>query len=151
MAAEPGGLGLVQNVNTTTMTYSAKIISVAIARPPTAVYAFAANPTNLPKWASGLSGSIKRVGAEWVAESPMGKVKIKFAKRNAFGVLDHEVTLESGATFYNPMRVQPNGKGSEVMFTLYRLPKVSAKAYARDARHIRQDLAKLKSLLGKKG
>lgn len=142
------GFGL--DLKATTMTHPAKIISLAIARSPVAVYAFAANPKNLPKWASGLSGAIKRVGAEWVAESPMGKVKIKFAKRNAFGVLDHEVTIESGAVFYNPMRVQPNGQGSEVMFTLYRLPKVSAKSYARDARRVRQDLAKLKSVLEKK-
>jgi hypothetical protein len=130
--------------------YPAKIISVGIARSPAAVYTFVANPKNLPKWASGLSGSIKRVGADWVADSPMGKVRIKFAKRNAFGILDHDVTLESGATFYNPMRVQANGKGSEVMFTLYRLPKVSDRAFAADAKNIRRDLAKLKSLLGKK-
>lgn len=131
------------------VTYPAKIISITIARSPAAVYAFAATPKNLPKWASGLSGSIKQVGGQWIAESPMGKVKIKFARKNALGILDHDVTLESGTTFYNPMRVQPNGKGSEVMFTLYRLPKVSDKAYAADAKHIRQDLAKLRSLLEK--
>ena len=128
-------------------TYLAKLISITLSRPPAAVYAFAANPKNLPKWASGLSGSIKKVGGQWVAESPMGKVKIRFARKNAFGVLDHFVTVGSGETFYNPMRVQPNGKGSEVLFTLYRLPKVSDKAYAADAKHIRQDLAKLKALL----
>ena len=132
-----------------TVTYPAKIISTSISRSPTAVYAFAANPKNLPKWASGLSGSIKQIAGQWIAESPMGKVKIKFARKNTLGVLDHLVTLESGATFYNPMRVQPNGKGSEVLFTLYRLPKVSDKAYAADARHIRQDLAKLKAVLEK--
>lgn len=114
-----------------TTIYPAKIISITIARSPAAVYAFTANPKNLPKWASGLGGSIKQVGGQWVAESPMGKVKIKFARKNALGVLDHDVTLESGATFYNPMRVQANGKGSEVMFTLYRLPKVSDQALPR--------------------
>ena len=132
-----------------TETYPAKIISISISRSPAAVYAFASNPKNLPKWASGLSGSIKQIGGQWVAESPMGTVKIKFTRKNALGVLDHVVTVESGETFLNPMRVQPNGKGSEVLFTLYRLPKVSDKAYAADARHIRQDLAKLKALLEK--
>jgi uncharacterized membrane protein len=127
--------------------FPAKVISIAIARPPAAVYAFTANPKNLPKWASGLSGSIKRVGGQWVAESPMGQVRIKFAAKNSLGVLDHQVTVGSGASFYNPMRVQANGKGSEVMFTLYRLPKVSDKAFAADAKQIRQDLAKLKSIL----
>jgi hypothetical protein len=128
-------------------THRAEVVSIAIARRPAAVYAFAANPMNLPKWASRLSGSIKRVGREWVAESPMGKVRIKFAARNAFGVLDHDVILASGARFHNPMRVQPNGQGSEVIFTLYRMPKVTDKAFARDLKSIRKDLRKLKALV----
>ena len=133
-----------------TTTYAAKIISITIRRAPIAVYAFAANPKNLPKWASGLSSStIERGNGHWVAESPMGKVKIKFAAKNTFGIVDHQVTTGDGATFYNPMRVQANGAGSEVMFTLYRLPKVSDKAYAKDARSIQADLARLKSILEK--
>jgi len=128
--------------------HPAKTISIAISRPPAVVYAFAANARNLPKWATGLSGAlIKRAGDQWLADSPMGQVRIKFAPKNSFGILDHEVTTEGGSTFYNPMRVQPNGEGSEVMFTLYRLPKVSAIAYAKDAKHIRNDLRRLKSLL----
>jgi uncharacterized protein YndB with AHSA1/START domain len=46
-------------------------VSVSIDRPPSEVYAFAADPANLPRWARGLSASIERVGDEWVAESPM--------------------------------------------------------------------------------
>jgi len=131
------------------MTHPVQYVSVAIARPPAEVYAFAASPENLPQWAAGLSGSIKRIGGEWVAGSPMGKVKIKFAERNAFGVLDHQVTLESGATVYNPMRVQPNGTGSEVVFTLYRLPEVTAQQFQEDAGRVRQDLDRLKAILEK--
>ena len=133
----------------TSLIYPAKIISIGIARKPAAVYTFTANPKNLPKWASGLGGSIKKSGSQWVADSPMGKVRIKFAQKNPFGILDHLVTLESGQAFDNPMRVQVNGKGSEVMFTLYRLPKTSDAAFAKDAKAIRHDLAKLKSLLEK--
>jgi hypothetical protein len=33
--------------------------------------------------------------------------------------LDHDVTLPSGETLSNPMRVVPNGTGSEVVFTLF--------------------------------
>ena len=74
-------------------------ISVHIDRPPDEVYAFASNPANLPKWATGLGGSIRQVKSEWVADAPMGKVKIRFAERNKFGVLDHDVVLESGVRF----------------------------------------------------
>jgi uncharacterized membrane protein len=54
------------------MTFTAKHISVSINRSAAQVYEFAANPENLPKWAAGLSGSIRRVKEEWIAESPMG-------------------------------------------------------------------------------
>ena len=71
---------------------------------------------NLPKWATGLSGSIKKVNGEWIADAPTGKVKIKFVDDNKFGILDHEVVLETGVKIYNPMRVIANGNGSEIFF-----------------------------------
>src|SRR5262247_3371948 len=97
------------------MTFTAKHISVSINRSSDQGYEFASNPENLPKWAAGLSGSIRRVNEEWIAESPMGTVKVEFAEKNKFGVLDHDVTLSSGAKFYNPMRVFPNNDGSELV------------------------------------
>lgn len=63
-------------------TFEAKNISISISRPPNEVYEFVSNPINLPKWATGLSGSIKNVNGEWIADSPMGQVKIKFAESN---------------------------------------------------------------------
>jgi uncharacterized protein YndB with AHSA1/START domain len=130
-----------------TTTFPVRLVSVSIARPPGDVYAFAADPENLPRWATGLGGSIERVGGEWVADSPMGKLKIRFAPHNAFGVLDHEVELESGASFLNPMRVVANGSGSEVTFTLFRMPGTTDDAFAADVHAITTDLAALKRLL----
>jgi len=57
-----------------------------------------------------------------VAESPMGPVVIAFVPSNDHGVLDHDVTLPSGETVHNPMRVIAAGGGSEVVFTLRRAP-----------------------------
>ena len=131
------------------MTLMAKHITVSINRSAAQVYEFASNPENLPKWAAGLSGSIKKLDGDWVAESPMGSVKVKFAEKNQFGVLDHDVTLPSGVKVYNPMRVFPNNDGSELVFTLYRQPDVSDREFAEDAKSVEKDLAKLKSLLGK--
>jgi hypothetical protein len=82
-----------------------------------------------------------------VAWSPLGKVKIRFADQNAFGVLDHDVTLPSGVTVHNPMRVIPNDRGSEVVFTLFRRPGVSEAKFAEDARWVARDLRALKALL----
>jgi hypothetical protein len=129
------------------MTLMAKHISVSIARCAAEVYEFASNPENLPRWAGGLSGSIKNVDDEWIAEAPMGTVKVNFAEKNKFGILDHDVTLSSGTKFYNPMRVFPNNDGSEVVFTLYRLAGMSDQKFADDAGSVERDLNKLKTLL----
>jgi hypothetical protein len=131
------------------MTFKSQHISISIDRPADEVYEFASNPENLPKWAAGLSGSIKNVDGEWIAESPMGSIKVKFADKNKFGVLDHDVTLPSGAIVYNPMRVFPNNDGSELIFTLYRRPDMSDQMFAEDANAVMKDLETLKALLEK--
>ena len=95
-----------------TTTYQVRHISVSINRPPDEVYAFVSNPENVLKWATGLGNSIKKVKDEWIAEAPMGRVKIKFAEENKFGVLDHEVVLESGVKINNPMRVIAKAKAA---------------------------------------
>lgn len=129
-------------------TREVRYVSIAIDVPPSEVYAFASEPRNLPRWASGLSdGSIQQVDGEWVATAPMGEVRIRFAGLNVFGVLDHDVTLETGATVHNPMRVVPNGAGSEVVFTLFQLPGVSDEAFETDANIVANDLLALKRLL----
>src|SRR4030095_16633181 len=129
------------------MTFMAKHISVSINRSAAQVYEFASNPENLPKWAAGLSCSIKQIYEDWIAQAPMGRVKVKFAEKNQFGVLDHDVILPSGVKVYNPMRVFPNNDGSELVFTLYRRPDVSDQEFAQDAQSVEKDLAKLKTLL----
>jgi len=49
------------------MTFKSRHVSVSINRPADQVYEFASNPENLPKWAAGLSGSIKNVnGSELI-------------------------------------------------------------------------------------
>ena len=129
------------------MTFIAKHISVSINLSAPQVYEFASNPENLPQWAAGLSGTISKVDDDWIAESPMGMIKIKFAERNEFGILDHYVTLPSGPEFYNPMRVFANDRGSEIVFTLYRQPNMTDQTFAEDAATIERDLRALKTLL----
>ncbi|MBL4833673.1 MAG: SRPBCC family protein [Pseudomonas sp.] len=123
-------------------------LSTYIHRPPRDVYAFASNPENLPAWAAGLASSeITSDGNAWVAKAPFGKVRIRFAPTNAFGVMDHDVELESGVVVHNPMRVVPNGEGSEFIFTLFRQPGMTNEQFAADARAVTEDLSTLRGLL----
>lgn len=125
----------------------ARTLSVSIGRTPAEVYAFVANPENLPKWARGLGQSIRKEGEGWVIATPQGAVRFRFAEKNPFGVLDHYVTLPSGIEVYVPMRVVANGSGSEVLFTLYRAPEMTDAQYAADAQLVEADLRALQELL----
>lgn len=126
-------------------------VSVYIARGQDDVYEFASNPINLPQWAAGLARSeVNKEGDEWVVEAPFGRVRIRFAERNSLGVMDHDVRLESGVTVHNPMRVVPNGEGSELIFTLIRQPGMTDEKFAEDKAAVEKDLRTLKDLLERK-
>jgi hypothetical protein len=129
------------------MTSDSRHISARIDRPADEVYEYASDPVNLPAWASGLGSSVELVDGRWIAESPMGRVAFAFVPRNEYGVLDHDVTLPSGESVYNPMRVIADGTASEVVFTLRRQPGMTDDAFARDADAVATDLAALKRAL----
>ncbi|WP_210415667.1 hypothetical protein [Bdellovibrio sp. ZAP7] len=132
------------------VTYPAKQISISIGKNVNEVYQFISTPENMPRWAAGLSqAELVKSGDDWIADSPMGKVKVRFAEKNKFGVVDHDVTLPSGEVNHNPLRVVKNADGSEVIFTLYRRPKMSDVDFENDARAVTKDLQKLKQILEK--
>lgn len=123
-------------------------VSARVHRPAAEVYAYVADPTHLPEWAHGLTGSITREGDTWVADSPMGRVTVAFAPPNDLGVLDHDVTLPSGETFHNPFRVLPDGPTTcELVFTVRRPPGTTRDDFARDVTTVADDLNRLKERL----
>lgn len=122
-------------------------IAVDVERPADAVYAYAADPSNLPAWASGLGGSGELVDGRWETEAPFGRVVVAFVAPNALGVLDHDVTLPTGKVVRNPMRVLADGTGCEVVFSLRRAPGTSDEAHEQDAATILDDLETLKRIV----
>jgi hypothetical protein len=128
-------------------THASRTISVSIACPPERVYAFVVDPANFPRWATSFVRSIRRTEAGWVADTPAGPIGLRFVERNDLGVLDHYVTPAPGVEIYSPMRVLPNGSGSEVVFTLFQLPEATDDAFAEDAAMVARDLATLKRVL----
>ncbi len=61
--------------------------------------------------------------------------------------MDHDVELDSGLVVHSPMRVVPNGDGSEFIFTLLRQPWMSDDQFRDDANAVAKDLRALKKLL----
>jgi hypothetical protein len=129
------------------MSIESRHLSVPIRLSAEQVYRYVTDPANLPRWAAGLTGSIQRVGDDWIADSPMGPVRVSFVADNEFGVADHDVTLPSGETVRNPMRVIADGDGCELVFTVRRRPEQSAAEFEADAAAVERDLARLRSLL----
>jgi ketosteroid isomerase-like protein len=122
-------------------------MSVSIRRSPREVYAFISNGENIPRWAAGLGTTVRRAGDEWLASGSIGSVRVRFTAPNDLGVADHDVTLPSGDTVHNPMRVVPNGVGSTVIFTLLRQRGVSKQQFEEDAQAVARDLETLKAML----
>ena len=147
MVATPCAFGQTTGETFMATMYQSRNLSVQIRRNPRDVYDFTSVPENFPRWASGLGKSLKRKNGEWIAETPQGPIKVRFTERNEFGILDHYVIPESGVEIYIPMRVIPNGSGSELIFTLFRLSDVSDEKFAADAEWVMRDLTALKNLL----
>jgi hypothetical protein len=117
-------------------TRTSRHISVWVSAAPDAVYAFASDPAHLSRWAAGL------------ADPALGAADVEFARPNDFGVLDHVVTLPSGESFYNPMRVIPAGDSAcEVVFTLRRQRGMSDEQLDADTAAVTADLRRLRELV----
>ena len=126
-----------------------KVVSRTVAAPAHEVYEFARQRENLHLWASGLaSADIEEEGDHWVvADSPMGRIQIKMAPKNDFGVLDHDVTTPDGTTTRNAFRVTPVDEGCALTFVVLRAAGASAEAFEQDAAHVLKDLQALKALV----
>jgi len=125
-------------------------LAVQIARPVADVYAFAADPANLPQWAAGLGGPMVREGDAWFFDTPGGRAQIVFAPINDLGVLDHDVLTPSGETVHVPMRVIVGAAGSscsEVVFTLRRGDEITDDDFAHDQALVTADLERLRDIL----
>jgi hypothetical protein len=72
---------------------------------------------------------------------------VRFSERNAYGVLDHSVTLPRGVTVYVPLRVVAKESGCELVLTLFRQPGMSDERFAADAQWVMRDLDVAKRLL----
>jgi hypothetical protein len=124
----------------------ARTLSVSIERDPGAVYAFVRDAARLPEWVAFCT-AIKRVGDVWTMETDRGPQTLRFIDDNPHGVLDHVVSPAPGVEILVPMRVVPNGSGSEVLFTLVRAEGMTDEEYATDVGLVERDLSALKQFL----
>jgi hypothetical protein len=123
----------------------ATTLTLSVAAPSAAVYAYAANPANLPDWAPAFCRSAQQDAAgQWWLETPMGRLAATFAAANPFGVLDHHLVFPDGSSVDVAMRVIANDAGAELLFTLIRPADQTDAEHAEDCRLVMADLNMLK-------
>ena len=126
------------------MNFASRIVSQACDVAADTVYEFAHRVENLPRWAAGLASSLRQQDGAWFTDTPDGPVRIAMAPRNAFRVMDHDVTLPGGLTVHNAFRVTPTGDGSLLSFVVLRLPGMTDAEFERDTGLVAKDLQTLK-------
>lgn len=127
-------------------TFPARTLSVDIDRPFDTVYAYAADPANLVRWAPGLGTDFRRDGEDWLFRQAGETIRLRFTPNNPFGVLDHDVFTPQGVV-HVAMRAMPNGDGTTVTFLLLQTPDLDDARLARDAAAVQRDLDALKAIL----
>lgn len=68
----------------------------------------------------------------------MGRVTVRFLPHNDLGVLDHDVTLPSGTTANNPVRVLSHPNGAEILFTVRQI-ELGNEEFERDLGTVAED------------
>lgn len=128
------------------MTYAVKNVHVSINKTADEVYQFASQPENFPKWVK-LFQSMSKQDDHWIGKTAQGDVTIKWAPPNNFYILDHHVIFPNGETVFNAMRIVPNNKGCEFVFTLFQRPGRTEADFEEDAGLVKADLETLKRIM----
>ncbi len=127
-------------------TAAARTVSISIDRDSRRLYAFVRAAENFPKWVA-FCKAIRRSDDAWTMETEQGSMTLRFVEDNPHGVLDHVVNPAPGVEVYVPMRVVPNGSGSEVIFTVFRAPEMTDEKFLEDVALVERDLGVLKGLV----
>ena len=127
--------------------YRAEVVHVSILAPPQRVFEFLADVNHWKEWAPWVRAVHKSSDREWILDTDTGPMPLRFGVANSLGVLDHTVTLASGVTIYNSMRVSANGSGSELMMIVLQTPPATSEQFAQDVQAVRDDFARIKKVV----
>ena len=128
--------------------FLSKTISIPIYRPYHEVYEYLVEPRNFPSWASNLGPDFEQVGEhDWATTTRTGRVILRFAPRNDYGVLDHQLIIEGKPPISTPMRLIENDDGCEIIYTQFQRVGMTLEAFASEVEWVTSDFEALRSLL----
>lgn len=123
----------------------AEVIHISILANPSSVVAFLTDMEKWKTWAPWVRSATRVSEGSWRLDTSDGGMTVRFVEANSFGVLDHEVTVASGVTVFNAMRVVPNGTGSELVMVVTQSPHMSVEQFEKDVQAVTDDFARLKT------
>ena len=127
--------------------YRAEVVHVSILASPRQVFDFLADVNNWKTWAPWVRGVAKSSARDWTVETDGGALRLHFVEANSLGILDHTVTLASGDTIYNAMRVSPNASGSELSMIVLQTPPATSTQFEQDVQAVRDDFGRIKRVV----
>lgn len=133
---------------TTSMNVNrAEAVHISILAPPQQVFDFLADVSHWKTWAPWVRSVEKSSSRDWNVDTDTGPIHLRFVESNSLGVLDHTVTLASGASIYNAMRVTANASGSELVMIVQQTPPATTEQFEQDVRAVRDDFARIKKVV----
>jgi hypothetical protein len=124
--------------------------TVRIDAPATEVFAFVADPANLPLWAVGFCRAIRRDGEapdRWIVTTAQGDLPIRYVTDAALGVVDLYLSPAPGVEAAAFSRVVPNEEGADYIFTQFQTPSMSDEIFKGQVRALTEELQVLRGLM----
>jgi hypothetical protein len=132
-----------------TETTASDTQSVTIEAPRDSVYAFVADPENLPRWAVGFCQAIRPAPDSdgWMVTTASGDIPLRYETDDDGGTIDFYFrplpTVEVAAF----SRVVPNGDSCEYIFTQFQTVGMPDDVFAGQIRALREELNVLRGLM----
>jgi hypothetical protein len=123
--------------------------SVTIAAPAADVFAFVAEPVNLPAWAVGFCRAIRPDGDDgvWIVSTAHGEVPIRYVVRPEAGTVDFHFEPAPGVQTTAYSRVVPNGDGCDYVFTQLQPGGMSDATFEEQTHALEAELEVLRGLM----
>jgi hypothetical protein len=118
--------------------------TVTVHADPDALFAFLAEPRNLPKWAVGFCRDVRPEGHDWVVVTGHGEVRLRVEADPGTRTVDFRMSPAPGVDLLAASRVVPNGAGAEYVFTQFQPDGMPDEAFAANVRALQEELLVLK-------
>jgi uncharacterized protein YndB with AHSA1/START domain len=122
--------------------------SISIASPPEKVFAFVADPENLPVWAIGFCKEIRIEDERWIVTTPSGEqIPMRSVADAERGLLDGTWEMGPLGEGRSYTRVVPSGDGAEYVFTMVQASGMPDEVFDAQAAELGRELTVLKAHL----